>query len=103
MNRIREELGTGFCRMCNYCQPRPHQIKISAIMYTKIALTRFDGERIFRGEWNTFMEKVPDCIECGECEERCPYNLPIRKRIKEAADTFDAAKKRYFDQQSNRV
>ena len=95
MDRIRKELGTGFCRMCNYCQPCPQQIMISAIMYTKVAITRFDPKRIFEGEWNTFMEKVPDCIDCGECEERCPYNLPIRKRIKEAADNYAAAKKVY--------
>ena len=99
MDRIREELGTGFCRMCNYCQPCPQQIMISAIMYTRVALTRFDPERIFKGEWNKFMEKVPDCIDCGECEERCPYNLPIRERIKEAADTYAAAKKHYMEQQ----
>lgn len=45
------------------------------------------------------MEKVPDCIDCGECEERCPYNLPIRKRIKEAADNYAAAKKVYTEKQ----
>jgi hypothetical protein len=95
MDRIRKELGTGFCRMCNYCQPCPQQIMISAIMYTRVAITRFDPKRIFEGEWNTFMEKVPDCIDCGECEERCPYNLPIRERIKEAADNYAAAKKVY--------
>jgi len=99
MDRIREELGRGFCRMCNYCQPCPQHIMISAIMYTKVALTRFDPERIFKGEWDKFMEKVPDCIDCGECEERCPYNLPIRERIKEAADIYAAAKKQYIAQQ----
>ena len=25
------------------------------------------------------------CIGCGECEERCPYNLPIRQMLAEAA------------------
>ena len=102
MDRIREELGTGFCRMCNYCQPCPQGIMISAIMYTRVALTRFDPERIFKGEWNKFMEKVPDCIDCGECEERCPYNLPIRERIKEAAETYAAAKKQYVEQQTTK-
>jgi len=99
MDRIRKELGTGFCRMCNYCQPCPQQIMISAIMYTRVAITRFDPKRIFEGEWNTFMEKVPDCIDCGECEERCPYNLPIRERIKEAAGQYAAAKKAYREKQ----
>ena len=99
MDSIRKELGTGFCRMCNYCQPCPQQIMISAIMYTRVAITRFDPKRIFEGEWNTFMEKVPDCIDCGECEERCPYNLPIRERIKEAAHQYAVAKKAYREKQ----
>ena len=96
MARIKNELGTGFCRMCNYCQPCPQGILISAIMYTQVAITRFDPERIFEGEWDKFMDKVPDCIDCGECEKRCPYHLPIRERIKEAAEKYAAAKNDYL-------
>jgi hypothetical protein len=95
MERIREELGNGFCRMCNYCQPCPQQIMISAIMYTEVALKRFDPKRIFEGEWDKFMNTVPDCIDCGECEKRCPYELPIRERIKAALERYNAAKKDY--------
>ena len=29
-----------------------------------------------------------DCIECGVCETRCPYHLPIRKMMKECAEQF---------------
>ena len=96
MERIREELGSGFCRMCNYCQPCPQQILISAIMYTPVALTRFDPERIFKGEWDKFMQKIPDCIDCGDCEKRCPYELPIRERIREAGKQYYAAREAYM-------
>jgi uncharacterized protein len=95
MERIREELGPGFCRMCNYCQPCPQKIMISAIMYTEVALKRFDPKRIFEGEWDTFMDKVPECIDCGECEKLCPYELPIRERIRAAYERYNAAKKDY--------
>jgi hypothetical protein len=96
MERIRTELGSGFCRMCNYCQPCPQQIMISAIMYTPVALSRFDPERIFRGGWDKFMQKIPDCIDCGECEKRCPYELPIRDRIREAGRQYYAAREAYM-------
>jgi len=96
MDRIRAELGNGFCRMCNYCQPCPQQIMISAIMYTQVALTRFAPERIFKGEWDKFMAKIDTCIDCGECEKRCPYELPIRERIREAGRRYAAAKNHYL-------
>ena len=28
------------------------------------------------------METVRNCIECGECMERCPYDLPIPEMIR---------------------
>jgi len=101
MERIRTKLGTGFCRMCNYCQPCPQKIMISAVMYTKVAITKFQPDRIFKGEWDKFMEKVDDCIDCGECEERCPYELPIRERIKEAKELYDKEKAAYLAKQAN--
>ena len=38
------------------------------------------------------MEKANDCTECGECEPRCPYGLPIREMIKESYHLFQTKK-----------
>ncbi|MFZ2819589.1 MAG: 4Fe-4S dicluster domain-containing protein [Blautia wexlerae] len=32
--------------------------------------------------------KASACIECGKCETRCPYHLPIREMLKECAQQF---------------
>jgi predicted aldo/keto reductase-like oxidoreductase len=29
-----------------------------------------------------------DCIGCGACEDRCPYNLPIREMLKGVVQRF---------------
>ena len=34
------------------------------------------------------MKKIENCIECGACEPRCPYELPIREMMKRAAEEF---------------
>ncbi len=85
---IRNALGTQFCRRCNYCQPCAAGINISGSFL-------FDGylQRYGLGDWAksryAAMEKhASDCIGCGACEARCPYNLPIRKMLQTVAAHF---------------
>ena len=44
---------------------------------------RFPEERFYGGVGQSMVEKAETCIECGECEERCPYELPIREMIQD--------------------
>ncbi|SFR13924.1 aldo/keto reductase [Desulfoscipio geothermicus] len=78
-------LGDAFCRRCEYCQPCPQAIDIPTVFlldgyYTRYGLQGWAMER-YRG----MKTKADACIECGECEEKCPYNLPIRRMLAEAA------------------
>jgi len=92
---LREELGTRFCRRCGYCQPCPQGIAISTVMNIKSFEQRFPPERMF-GEWGErIMGTAETCIECGECESRCPYQLPIREMIKEYVAWYQARKQAY--------
>ena len=38
--------------------------------------------------FHAYEGKVSPCIDCGACETRCPYNLPIREMLKKAAEQF---------------
>ena len=87
---VRNQLGTNFCRRCNYCQPCAAGINISGAFL-------FDGylQRYGLGEWAksryaTMDKKASDCIGCGACEARCPYSLPIRDMLKKVAEHFGA-------------
>lgn len=83
MARIAQELGTRFCRGCDYCQPCRQGISISGVMRLRSHAKRFPMER-FYGEWGrALIAKAETCADCGECEERCPYNLPIREVMRE--------------------
>ncbi len=95
MQRLRDELGTRFCRRCDYCQPCTMEIPISTVMTTSSAIKRLPPERLFTGMFADAVAKATDCSECGDCEERCPYKLPIREMLVEQVRWFQEAKKKY--------
>lgn len=95
MQRLREELGTRFCRRCDYCQPCPQEIPISTVMQAPSVLKRMPPEWFFGSWFADALEKAADCTECGECEDRCPYNLPIREMIADLGEWFEEEKRRY--------
>ena len=33
-----------------------------------------------RSRYESQTARAGDCIGCGKCEERCPYELPIREK-----------------------
>jgi len=82
IEELRAELGTRFCRRCDYCQPCPQGIPINTIVNMKSFLKRFPPDRFF-AMMGDVVAKAEGCLECGECEGRCPYQLPIRTIIKE--------------------
>lgn len=88
MDEIREQLGTNFCRRCNYCQPCTVGINISGVFLFQGYLDRYGLGDWARDRYNAMSVKAGDCIECGACEPRCPYNLPIREMLKDAANKF---------------
>ncbi len=87
--RIRKELGNEFCRRCNYCQPCTVGINISGVFLFEGYLKRYGLGEWAKGRYATLNKKAKDCIGCGVCETRCPYNLPIRQMLKRASLSMD--------------
>ena len=85
---IRKELGTQFCRRCNYCAPCAVGISIPNVFLFEGYLSRYGLEDWARGRYAALAKKASDCIGCGVCEGRCPYNLPIRAMLKKVAADF---------------
>ncbi len=85
----RERLGDQFCRSCNYCQPCPQGIPISTILRTEAQVLRRMGwsDRRVEAVKDAKM-KLDTCIHCGECEIRCPYNLPIQELLPKAMQSL---------------
>jgi predicted aldo/keto reductase-like oxidoreductase len=89
IEKDKAELGNQFCRACGYCQPCPQEIPITFVL-------RAEGQFIKRMGWRegledqlqNAIEKADSCIECGDCEGRCPYHLPIRELLKESSSSL---------------
>ncbi len=90
MERIRDEAGTRFCRRCGYCEPCEQGVRISLVMNLQSAMQRFPADRLSAGPLANAVEGARRCIECGECEEKCPYHLPIREMIWENLEFYDS-------------
>ena len=98
MARLKQELGKSFCRRCEYCQPCPEEIPIPMVMDFFGFVKKSPPERIFSGHTAELMEKAANCTKCGDCEERCPYGLPIREMIEERVNWYQEEKRKYQKQ-----
>lgn len=85
---VRKELGSQFCRRCNYCQPCAQEINISGIFLFEGYLRRYGLEDWARSRYASLQKHAGDCIGCGVCETRCPYRLPIREMLKQSFRSF---------------
>ena len=85
---VRNQLGTNFCRRCNYCAPCSVGIDISGVFLFAGYLNRYGLGDWARNRYSSLAVKASACIECGKCEIRCPYHLPIREMLKECAQQF---------------
>jgi predicted aldo/keto reductase-like oxidoreductase len=86
--KIRNELGTQFCRRCNYCAPCSEGISIPMMFLLEGYYSRYDLKDWATLRYNAMDKKASDCIGCGACEGRCPYQLPIRQMLPNVAKVF---------------
>jgi uncharacterized protein len=95
MKRLAKELGKHFCHRCDYCQPCTQGIPISTVLQIESFIKRTPAESLIKGPMSALLDKSANCSECGECETRCPYKLPIKELVRKNADIWAAFKKQY--------
>lgn len=81
---IRRNAGSVYCRRCEYCQPCHQSIPISFALQVPSIRKRI-GDGLMRSqEYRLLLQKMVNCDQCGDCESRCPFGLPIRKLLQES-------------------
>ena len=83
IKKIRKELGANFCRRCEYCLPCPENVNIPQNFLLEGYYTRYNLKQWALERYESLGDsKASKCVGCGLCEEKCPYNLPIRNMLK---------------------
>ena len=88
MDAIRAALGDKFCHRCQYCMPCEQGVQIPAVLIFKGFAKRFSPQ-VATGWMAEAMQSVEGCIECGECEEKCPQRIPIQQHLAQVAKEFE--------------
>ena len=85
---IRKELGSEFCRRCGYCAPCTVGIDIPSNFLMSNYRRKYGLSDWAVSRYQGLAHHAGECIGCGACESRCPYELPIRKMLARVADEF---------------
>ncbi len=79
----------GHCMYCSHCAPCPKQIDVASV--TKfLNLARAQGEvpETVREHYAVLSHHAGECIQCGACETRCPFEVSIIENMKAAREIF---------------
>ena len=80
------------CLYCNHCLPCDRTINIGYINRLLDAVsynTQSDADSV-REKYQALTVKASACVQCGVCMERCPFNVNVIDRLKQAVEVFEA-------------
>lgn len=88
IEKERKELTGEFCRGCGYCMPCPAGIKINNCARMSLMLRRAPSKNWLNEEWQGNMKKIEDCLHCGQCMSKCPYELNTPKLLQKNYEDY---------------
>ena len=77
---------SGKCVYCSHCHPCPKGLDI-ALINKYYDLARI-GDELAKDHYLNLALHAGDCIKCGHCDKRCPFNVEQMKRMEEIKDYF---------------
>ena len=87
-------LGESFCTQCGYCMPCPNEVNIPGIFSLWNIMRGYGNAGYSRGEYAKMVKQLhwadfpgqpaTACVRCGQCETKCPNDIPIMKDLRRA-------------------
>lgn len=101
LERCQEDL-RGNCVYCNHCLPCPVGINIGQVIRRLDSILRrsakdgsswdasyYSPERIQLGRNKDFTSAPSNCTECEVCVKRCPFEVDIISKMRQAASVLE--------------
>jgi predicted aldo/keto reductase-like oxidoreductase len=97
-----ERLADLYCTGCGYCLPCPNEVNIPEnfryMNWYRIWGLEAEAKKAYanlseEGTWGPWAGRIEGlraeaCAQCGECEPKCPQNIPIIEQLQEVAETL---------------
>ena len=88
IEKEKTELSGDFCRGCGYCMPCPAGIMINQCARMSLMLRRAPSANWLSENMQAEMKKIEDCLNCGKCKSKCPYELYTPELLKKNYEDY---------------
>lgn len=88
IEKDKQELTGEFCRGCGYCMPCPSGIMINQCARMSLMLRRAPSQAWLSDTMQAEMMKIENCLNCGKCIGKCPYELNTPELLKKNLEDY---------------
>lgn len=79
----------GHCMYCGHCAPCPQKLDVASVTkFLNLSLAQGKVPETVREHYALLGHHAGECIACGACEKRCPFEVPIIENMKRASQIF---------------
>lgn len=80
---------SGHCMYCGHCAPCPKGIDVAAVTkFLNLVVAQREIPETVREHYRTLPHKASECVSCGACEKRCPFQVKIIENMRKSAEIF---------------
>lgn len=74
---------------CGHCAPCPKGINVADVTkFLHLAAAQGEVPETVREHYALLEHKAEECIACGACEKRCPFQVKVIENMKKAVEMF---------------
>ena len=79
----------GHCMYCGHCAPCPEGIDVATVTkFLNLSIAQGEIPETVREHYAGLPHKAGDCVGCGACEERCPFQVKVTENMEKAVRLF---------------